>query len=127
LLYFAFQYAIVHPCIITSDYSLQKWVSFISASLYISHTCFLLLQLMCFSHNSSGTHLLCTCFIPCCHGQSSELIQSRHHISLVVIETVMLFLFLIVASTHSILSCVCCWPSRTFFIQQRVQALFLSV
>ena len=64
LLYFACQFAMVHPCIITSDSSLKKWVSFISTSLYMSHTCFLLLQLMCTSDNSSGTHLLCTCLYP---------------------------------------------------------------
>jgi hypothetical protein len=126
LLYFAIQFAMVHACIITSDYSLKKWVSFISASLYMSYTCFLLLQLMCSSDNSSGTHFYALACIPCSHEQSSELIQSWHHVSWVFIETVMLILFLIMASTHSVLSCVCCWPSRTFFIQQTVHAFFFK-
>jgi hypothetical protein len=62
--------------------------------------------------------------ISCCHGQSNELIQTWHCVSWVYIETVMLIVFLVMASTYSALSCVCCWPSRTFFIQLTVQAFF---
>jgi hypothetical protein len=64
LLYLTFQFAMVHPCIITSNYSLKKWISFIPTSLCVSYTCFLLLQLMCSSDNSSGTQFICTCLHP---------------------------------------------------------------
>jgi hypothetical protein len=75
----------------------------------------------CFSwcvlqHNFSGTHLLCTCLYPTLSWTIKWPIQSWHHVSWVFIVTVILILFLIMASTHPILSCVCWRPSRTFFI-----------
>jgi hypothetical protein len=126
LIYFAFQFAMMHPCLITSNYSFKKWVSFISASLYMSHTCFLLLQLMRSADNSSGTYLLCTCLYPMLSWTikwADPKLTSRFmgvyrdsHAYRVPYHSMHTF------ST----SCVCCWPSRTFFIQQTVQASFLS-
>jgi hypothetical protein len=100
-----------------------------NVSSFLHHSICRIHASCCFLWYDLRTALLVPTFnalawVPYCHGQSSELIQSWHHVSWVFIETVMLIVFPFLASTYSAMSCVFCWPSRTFFIQPTVQAFF---